>query len=221
MTASNYESATLKCQTQGFLHRTQDNMGLMCKWHWQSRHKTSLLEHDSYFAPTSTLFKALLNKASVSSVPAQPCEWCVIDTPLCCLSKESFCSLCNYRGTSQLYLPLKHTHSLLTPVRGLRLGFTGLMATSSASLQFPMRLPFQTRFGNVLPALFLLFQQAFRRFLSHLVKCLTFWFNQHPWLPVKLDHYQKCGRYGVSLTCQRPTRLLIYLSHSSSHGDTL
>lgn len=208
---------------KSFLQRTADNTGLMCKWHWQSRRKTSLLERDSYFAPTSTLFKALLNEASVSNVPAQPSEWCAIDTPLCCLSKASFCSLCNYRGTSQLYLPLKHTHTytLQTAVRGLRLGFTGLMATSSGSLQFPARLHFQTRFGDVLAPLFLLFQQAFRRFLSHLVKCLTFWFNQHPWLPVELDHYQKCARYGVSLTCQRPTHLLIYLSHSSSHGDTL
>lgn len=141
-----------------YTHRTQDvrkdNTGLMCKWHWQSHRKTSLLERDSYFAPTSTLFKELFNEASICSVPAQPSEWCAIDTPLCCLSKESFCSLCNYRGTSQLYWRFFATkaHTLRgcrrTTVRGLWLGFTRLMmATSSATVQSPVRLPFQTRFG--------------------------------------------------------------------------
>lgn len=139
-----------------FSHRTQDvrkdNTGLMCKWHWQSHRKTSLLERDSHFAPTSTLFKELFNEASICSVPAQPSEWCAIDTPLCCLSKESFCSLCNYKGTSQLYLHffllLKHTHSEAVSERRSE-GLTGLMmATSTALVQSPVSLPFQTRFGN-------------------------------------------------------------------------
>lgn len=215
-----------------FSHRTQDvrkdNTGLMCKWHWQSHRKTSLLERDSYFAPTSTLFKELFNEASICSVPAQPSEWCAIDTPLCCLSKESFCSLCNYRGTSQLYwrfLPLKHTH--FEDVGERRSEGYGWVSRGwwwrHRVQQYNSQCVFLSR--HVLESTILrhvpLFQQAFRWFLSRLVKCLTFWFNQHPWLPVELDHYQKCARYAVSLTCQRPTHLLIYLSHSSSHGDTL
>lgn len=150
----------LQMRNTRFSHWTQDvrkdNTGLMCKWHWQSHRKTSLLERDSHFAPTSTLFKKLFNEASICSVPAQPSEWCAIDTPLCCLSKESFCSLCNYRGTSQLYLHFffaTKAHTLRscrrTTVRGLWLGLTGLMmATSTASAQSPVSLPFQTRFGN-------------------------------------------------------------------------
>lgn len=60
-----------------------------------------------------------------------------------------------------------------------------------------------------------LFKQVPRRLVSCLVKWLTFWFNQHPRLPDELDHYQKCTGCAMSLTCQNPTHLLIYLLHSS------
>lgn len=68
-----------------------------------------------------------------------------------------------------------------------------------------------------------LFKQVPRRLVSCLVKWLTFWFNQHPRLPDELDHYQKCTGSAMSLTCQNPTRLLIYLLHSpwEEHCNTV
>lgn len=55
---------------------------------------------------------------------------------------------------------------------------------------------------------------------SRLVKWLTFWFNQEPRLPDELDHYQKCARNSLSLTCQDQTHLLTYLSQALLPTDT-
>lgn len=114
----------------------------MCKWHWQSHRKTSLLERDSYSAPTSTLFKELF-KYSVRfprAFPPNP-DWSATDTPLCCFSKESFCSRCNYRGFSSTVLLLffllggARSHHSSATERSLEASaaVTGLMTTSRTS----------------------------------------------------------------------------------------